>query len=285
MILSQILIEKQQELPTRQKLYRDIEKILDRTVVAYFTSFKRPVLIDDDDAGVLENVLQQTDLSKGLALLISSPGGYAVAAERIINVCRSYSSTKDYWAIIPCMAKSAATLICFGASKLIMSSTSELGCVDPQVFLEEKRYSVHNLLSSYEDLFARAIQEKGRLEPYLQQLERYDERLIPEFRSAVALSEDIAVNSLQTGMMKGLTRETIGENIAEFVTPVSTMSHDRPVFAGKAEDSKLKIDMQDPKGKLWLKIHELYFRLNHLVSTTAVKIVETKDQSFVAPAK
>ncbi|GAH14065.1 unnamed protein product, partial [marine sediment metagenome] len=41
------------------------------------------------------------DLSKGLALIINSPGGSGLAAERIINVCRSYSGTEEFWAIVP----------------------------------------------------------------------------------------------------------------------------------------------------------------------------------------
>ena len=51
------------------------------------------------------------DLSKGLALIISSPGGDGLAAERIINVCRHYSETKEYWAVVPNKAKSTARMV------------------------------------------------------------------------------------------------------------------------------------------------------------------------------
>ena len=53
------------------------------------------------DAEMLENVLRGEDLSNGIALLISSPGGFALAAERMIRILRSYSGTNEYWAIVP----------------------------------------------------------------------------------------------------------------------------------------------------------------------------------------
>ena len=75
-------------------------------------------------------------------------------------------------------------MICFGASKIIMAQNSELGPVDSQVTLEEdgvvKRFAVFNIIESYEDLFSRAVEAQGPLEPYLQQLAHYDQREIEE---------------------------------------------------------------------------------------------------------
>ena len=88
-------------------------------------------MIDDSDSTMIEEVLRNLDLSNGLALIINSPGGDGLAAERIINVCRKYSKTNEFWAIVSDKAKSAATMVCFGASKILMSETSELGPIDP----------------------------------------------------------------------------------------------------------------------------------------------------------
>jgi ClpP class serine protease len=68
-----------------------------------------------------------TSISKnGLALMIDSPGGDGLAAELIVNTCRAYSGTGDYWAIVPGSAKSAASIICMGAAKILMADTSQL---------------------------------------------------------------------------------------------------------------------------------------------------------------
>ena len=63
-------------------------------------------------------MLRSLDLAAGLAVMINSPGGSGLAAERIINVLRSYSGTGEYWAIDPAKAKSAATMVCLGVCRI-----------------------------------------------------------------------------------------------------------------------------------------------------------------------
>jgi len=53
-------------------------------------------------------------------------GGDTLAGERVVNICRAYSGTGDYWALVPGRAKSAATIICMGASKIIMAAPLSL---------------------------------------------------------------------------------------------------------------------------------------------------------------
>ena len=78
---------------------------------------------------------------------------------------------------MPNKAKSAATMVCLGASEILMGPSSELGPVDPQFSDPQSGqwFSAYNIVQSYEDLFARAAQETGNLEPYVMQLGRYDE--------------------------------------------------------------------------------------------------------------
>ena len=59
-----------------------------------------------------------------------------MTAERIIRVCRAYSNN-NFEVLVSKMAKSAATMICFGADKIHMSKTSELGLIDPQVVVTD----------------------------------------------------------------------------------------------------------------------------------------------------
>ena len=282
-----IIIEEQQRHETRRALFSGLEKKIERPVISFFTSFTMPVMIDDSDADMLEGVLRKTDLSKGFALFISSPGGDGLASERIINLCRSYSGTGEYWAIVPGKAKSAATMICFGASKIIMGSSSELGPIDPQINISEngvwERFSVYNLIEGYNDLFNRAVKEKGNLHPYMQQLEKYDERKIKEWKAARDLSEDIAIRSLSTGMLKGKSEKDIKEKIEIFLTPKRTKTHGRPIYRDEASSCcGLAIEAVDVKDKFWEVAYELYIRSNNYVSKLASKCIESKSLSFSA---
>ncbi len=242
------------------------------------------------DADMLESALQKLDLSKGLALVVSSPGGDGLAAERIINMCRNYSGTGEYWALVPSKAKSAATIVCFGASKILMGPTSELGAIDPQIPIGKdalmNQISVYNLIKSYEKLFNKAVKlESGHLEPYLQQLSRYDEREIEELRNALKLSEEIAIRYLISGMMKGKSQTDIKKALKIFLTPERTRTHGRPIYREEAKELGFNIEFMNLKSKEWELLNELYIRTNNFVSTKATKCVETKhrDKAFLVP--
>lgn len=157
LIIQKINEEKRQASGTRKIYYEKLERELGAPVIALFTSFVYPLIIDDSDAEMLAGILQQTDLSKGFYLLLSSPGGDSLAAERIINTCRSYSDTGKFSVIVPSKAKSAATIICLGASEILMSKTSELGPIDPQIIIGDRWFSVFNIIKSYQELFEAAV--------------------------------------------------------------------------------------------------------------------------------
>lgn len=280
-VMRQVLEEQAQGQETRKRAFLKLEKELKRPVLSFFTSFTYPVMIEDSDADMLEGILQKMDLTNGLVLIINSPGGSGLAAERIIRACRSYSKTGEYWAIVSGKAKSAATMICFGASKIIMGPTSELGPIDPQIRLETgESCSVCNIIKSYQELFSGAEKTVGHLEPYLQQLNKYDQRKIEEYKMAQSLSEDIAVKSLKTGMMDGLPEDEIREKIKGFLTPEETKVHGRPIYRDDAKAYGLNIEKAEATSPIWKLVYELYIRSDNFVSSKASKCMETKHQGW-----
>lgn len=284
LIYDRVLEEENQGHSTRRGLLDTLSSQIGRPVVSFFTSFRYPVMIQDDDADMLEGVLRSLDLSNGLALCISSPGGDGLAAERIVNMCREYSGTDEYWAIVPGKAKSAGTMICFGASKVLMGPTSELGPVDPQLQEGRQVFSVFNIIQSYRELFGKAVKEEGNLEPYLQQLQHYDEREIAEMQSQLDLSQDIAARVLATGMMKGKKEATILKKVKMFLTPEQTKTHGRPIYRDEAAKCGLNVEAADPESETWGAIYDLYIRTNNLVQRRAAKCIESATNSYSVAA-
>jgi ClpP class serine protease len=195
-----LLNEVNQAHAVRRSLYADLETELgqNKRVVALCTSFRWPVLIEDRDADMLEEALRNSDMhGRELVLIVNSAGGLALPAERIVNICRTYSKGGKYAVIVPKMAKLAATMVCLGADRIGMSRTSELGPIDPQISITDEsggRYlAAHEIVESYEELMRKANRTSGRIEPYLQQLQRFDARDVRAVRSARELSENIAV--------------------------------------------------------------------------------------------
>ena len=275
--------ERAQTHATRRQLFVDLERELGRPVVTFFTSFRYPVAMGDEDVDMLEGLLRPLDLSQGVAIMINSPGGSGLAAERMINLLRAYSSTGDYWAIVPGKAKSAATMVCLGASRILMGPASELGPIDPQQVFGNKIVSVHHIIDSYHKLFRGAVRAKGNLEPYLQQLVKYDATEIGHLENERDLATDMAVGCLSTGMLSGMSSAQIKNNMRVFLLPEHTKAHGRPIYRNEAATCGLSIAAQEPGSTVWNHVYELYVRSGEYVSHNAIKAIETAAGSSYVP--
>lgn len=288
LILRKIGEEQSQSHVTRIPLYKKLSRLLNKPVVAYASTFDSflsrfpGALVEDVDAKELEGVLQRLDTSKGFVLLISSPGGFPLAAERIVNVCRSYGNGQ-FDALVPAQAKSAATMICFGAQKVFMGATSELGPVDPQIPHQNFYLPAHTVVKTYDDLFSQSVSTSGRLEPYLQQLQNYDAAVIESYRDAIELSKSISIKHLKTGMMTDCDETTIESRISVFLSPEQTRSHGRPINGHDARACGIKVEEVDVRSETWKTVYELYARLDNFVSRSALKTIESTDHAVAWP--
>jgi ClpP class serine protease len=282
--------ERYQNADSRKDLFSKLKNSFSgRALVTFFTSFDFETQIDDKDADMLQSVLHNTDLTKGLVLMINSPGGDPLAAERIAKICRSYSGTKDYWALVPGRAKSAATMICMGASKILMAPTAELGPVDPQVRVTidgEFTYLPADVVTStYDQLLKDATTGSSTtIEPYIQQLGRFDAREVAQFKSWIALSKDISIKLLAAGMMTGKSDTEIEAKIRIFLEASQTRDHGRPIYSDAAKRCELNIEEIDLTSHDWNYIYELYVRTDMYVSSFAATAVESLDEAlFYSP--
>jgi len=116
----QILREIQQDSELRKPLLSEISKSFeDRFVIAFYSNFySEGGPITDEDVEMLYNLLLTRKNKNQILLILDSPGGDPLAAERFVKVCREFS--KEYYVLVPHMAKSAATLIAFGGNKIFM---------------------------------------------------------------------------------------------------------------------------------------------------------------------
>ncbi len=273
----------------RQNLIAKLEAKYDARVLTFFTSFTNPRgMISDVDPEMIESILSVEQDKARLILVVNSPGGQGLAAERIVNVCRSYSGNR-FSVLVPHMAKSAATLICFGADEIIMSRTAELGPVDPQfVYGDEKsamQISAAEYVRSYEQLVSEASSGKNqRIEPFLQQLNRFDARLIQQLKSAQDLARDISVRHLQASMMKGKTPADIEKAINVFLAQSASKDHGRMITFSEAQSCGLNVSEIDLRSPEWNTAWELYVRSNWVVGSgnRAAKLLESRRSSVTA---
>ena len=272
--------ETQQAHPRCVPFIQKLEAHFKRPVVVFQTSFTfENGYISDDDALMLEEILVDSKIRKDLLLVVSSAGGIGLAAERIIRVCKKYS-TNGFEVLVPHQAKSAATILCFGATKIWMGETSEIGPIDPQLRISRRQVSVHNILKSYDGMLDRASRARGRIEPFLQQLSVYDPRYMEQLRQEMRLSEAMAAQLLRQKMMKGRSTAQVRQRIRPFIDPEQTLEHGRPIFREQAEQCGLAIGKVDIADTIWPTVWDLHMRYEHVMGTQSAKLVESASASF-----
>ena len=79
----------------------------------------------------LANALKGLDCSKGLDLILHTPGGNPTATEGIVKYLRT-KFDNDIRIIVPQMAMSAGTMLACAGSSIVMGAHSCLGPIDPQ---------------------------------------------------------------------------------------------------------------------------------------------------------
>ncbi len=95
--------------------------------------------------------------NRPVALMVESPGGQAEYAYKIARLFQRRASA--FTVIVPQWAKSAATLLTLGGSRIIMGRDAELGPLDVQIFDPDKEEydSALNAVQSLERLNAFAL--------------------------------------------------------------------------------------------------------------------------------
>jgi hypothetical protein len=286
-LLNKRIDETTQSRDRRRELLRKLQDALGRTVIAFFTSQTYPVAVDQTDADMLEDVLRQTSLRNGLCLMLDTPGGDGITAERIVRICRVYSNN-NFDVFVARRAKSAGTIIAMGANKILMGETSALGRIDPQILIKEKNGTqsllpAHVIVTSFDELVNKAKSLEPHMEIYLLQLHDYDTIQIELIRRQLKMTEDIAVRCLKEGMLADISKKEIKKKIAPFVTPGVTKSHARDIFFDEARKTGLKIELVRHDNPTWTIVSEFYALAWNFVTSKHCKLMESQDCHFSLP--
>lgn len=121
----------------RRKYLNQIEQKTGRNVIAYYSGWlqgKNPIdaMVNDKDKNAFMVNIHRLDRTKGLDLILHTPGGDLAATESIVDYLYSMFGN-DIRAIIPQISMSAGTLIALSCKEIMMGKQSNLGPIDPQM--------------------------------------------------------------------------------------------------------------------------------------------------------
>lgn len=144
------------DLVRRQYLAK-LHKYTGRNVIAYYSGWlSRPpqvpnLDIGDDDKNGFMSAVHQLDRSKGLDLILHTPGGNIAATESLVEYLWEMFD-KDIRVVVPQLAMSCGTMIACASKAIVMGKQSSLGPIDPQfggvaaqAVLDEFEMAVQNI--------------------------------------------------------------------------------------------------------------------------------------------
>ena len=274
----------------RRKYLKKLYNLTKRNVIIYYSSWlQKPELfrmnntflvIDDDDKIGFMTTIHRLDHSKGLDLILHTPGGAAAPTESIVEYLRDIFG-ENIRAIIPQIALSAGTMIACACKSILMGSQSSLGPIDPQL----GGMAAHGIIEEFEKAYEECKNDQTKIPLWQPIIARYTPTLIGECQKAIAWSEEMVKDWLLTGMLKGdQNANSKADNIIkELGDHALTKSHARHLSASKCKEIGLNIEMMEDNQALQDAVLTVHHAIIHTITNTpAVKIIENhKGKAYI----
>lgn len=238
-----------------------------RNVIVYYSSFPRRGYegssVEELDITGFMLAMQGLDTSKGLDLILQTPGGDPRAAEGIVEYLQS-AFHGDIRVIVPYCAYSAGTLISCAAKTIVLGKHSFLGPVDPQL----GSIPCLNIMQEYDEARADILENPNAVVYWNMRLKEYYPGIYKQCRDAVALSDELVTNWLTKYMFAG----EIGPELAEKVDRIrkklnsNNHSHGRHFGYEFCKNLGLKVEALEDDSELQYIILGLHHALEFTIT-------------------
>lgn len=256
------------------RLVKRIEELTGANLLCYFATPGHPAgAIEDHDPNFIENILRSMDLSRysrKLDLLLVSPGGLPYAAAKIVRVCRTFS--QDFRVVVVERAMSAATLICLGATGLIMSRTASLGPIDPQMVRRSKTGDfwapASVIIQAFKEMLGaaqNAILNNQPPEPFLHILDTMDVAAVIQAIQANAATKSIGVELSKEGLLKNVNNARREEIIQKLIDVGQQELHAKNLYAEDLKGIGIPVTILE-EGEIDALYRQLYIRIERYAS-------------------
>lgn len=261
----------------RRKYLKRLQAATKRNVIIYYSGWlQKPTAsglgIEDEDKNGLMSTVNKLDRSKGLDLILHTPGGDIASTESFVDYLHSMFGT-DIRAIVPQLAMSGGTMLACACKTIIMGKQSSLGPVDPQLW----GLAAHGVIEEFNEACKDIKADPSRVPIWQPIMAKYAPTLIGECQKAIKWSELLVRQWLARGMLSGDPQQ--GTKIDQIVTGLGnhalTLSHARHLSAESCRTMGLKVEMMEDQQKLQDAILDVHHAsMLTLSMTTACKIIE-----------
>lgn len=217
--------------------------------------------ITRDDAIFLSDLLYNVPRGSPVDFLLHTKGGDPDAAEKLSQMVREVVGTSVLTVVVPDCAKSSGTLIALGADEVMMSDSSELGPIDPQIVVDDdgKRMvtSLHSYLSAYEE-HEKALRANPDDPVAKLMLSKFDPGKVHHFRMAKDRVRKIAEKQLRVGMFRPPRMGNYTGVPSQLMNVDAYQSHGQAINYAECKGLGLNIDYRPPGDETWDLFWQLY---------------------------
>ncbi len=261
----------------RRAMLTQLYAVTGRNIIIYYSGWlQKPsapnISLNDDDKNGFMTVINQLDRSKGLDLLLHTPGGETAATESLVDYLHSMFGA-NIRAIIPQLAMSAGTMIACACKELVMGKQSSLGPIDPQF----RGIPAHGVIEEFERAAREIHDDPSRVSVWQPIIAKYSPSFIGECEKAIDWSNKMTAEWLRKCMFENEAHPNrkINRIIKELGDHALTKSHARHLSMKKCQEIGLKVTPLEGEPALQdavLSVHHACMLT--FGATPAVKIIE-----------
>lgn len=283
----------------RRKYLRTMYKYTKRNIIAYYSAFiQKPNIngcgIDENDKNAFMQAVYGLDKSKGLDLILHTPGGGIAPTESLVIYLQKMFG-KDIRVFVPQIAMSAGTMIALSAKEIVLGKQSNLGPIDPQY----GGMSCAGILEEFQQARKEVKGNPSSAAIWGLIISKYHPTFIGDCKKAIEWSEEMVKTWLINNMFSEYNEEEGNKLAQKVVTELSshnkTYSHSRHIHSDLLKKLNLKIvdleELDDKKIDGCKDLQDCVLTLHHsymhtLAKTATIKIVENhKGEAMIIAGK
>lgn len=245
----------------RQLLIREIQSKTARRLIAYVAGVE--AAIDRDDTLGFADLLHNVPSEQPVDLLLHTPGGDIDAAEKLVYMMRKRIGNSALRMVVPDFAKSAGTLMVLGSDAIVMSDTSELGPIDPQIVRADVNgnriaHSIFNYIHAHEALRAELVKNPDSVAARMM-FGKLDPETVKLFESIRDRARSCGESFLKRWMLNK-SGGNWSKIVSELLDVKRWQSHGQMISSDDARDLGLTVEYLGHEDDLWSSYWRLYCR-------------------------
>lgn len=264
---------------TRRKYLGELSQYTGRHIIAYYSgwlsraNYHSSLSINDEDKNAFMATIHKMDRSKGLDLILHTPGGSLAAVESLVDYLHKMFD-RNIRAIVPQIAMSAGTMMACATQCILMGKESNLGPIDPQL----NGLPANGVLQEFKQAIRAVKEDPGSIPIWQAIIGKYHPSFLGECERSVQWSKEIVEQWLTQVMFKSerQAKQKAHKVVNALSDTNSTLNHSRHLPIDYCIKTGLEIQPLEEDNKLQdlvLTVHHTFMHTFSLVPNVS-KIVE-----------